>query len=60
MTVRQALEKSKQDIFGKYLPQSAPPAAQAPAPPQKKKRSVLGWIVIILIGLAILAMQLGL
>ena len=60
MTVRQALEKSKQDIFGKYLPNSAQQAAPAPAPPQKKKRSVLGWIVIILIGFAILAMQLGL
>ncbi len=60
MTVKQALEKSKQDIFGKYLPNSAQQAAPAPAPPQKKKRSVLGWIVIILIGFAILAMQLGL
>ena len=59
MTVKQALNKSKQDIFGKYMPNQAQGAAPAPAPEKKKKRSIWGWIVIILIGLVYLAMKLN-
>ena len=59
MTVKQALNKSKQDIFGKYMPNQAQPAAPAPAPEKKKKRSIWGWIVVILVGLVYLAMKLN-
>ncbi|MCR4824570.1 MAG: zinc ribbon domain-containing protein [Bacteroidales bacterium] len=35
------------------------PAAQETSTPPKKKRSLLGWIVVILVGIAILAMTMG-
>lgn len=35
------------------------PAAQETSAPPKKKRSLLGWIVVILVGIAILAMTMG-
>ena len=45
MTMGQALNKK--------------PAAQETSAPPKKKRSLLGWIVVILVGIAILAMTMG-
>ena len=58
LTVKQALKKSQQDIFGKYMPNQAQPAAPAPAPETKKKRSIWVWLLFILIGLVYLAMKL--
>ena len=55
MTVKQALNKSKQDIFGKYMPNQAQQAA--PAPEKKKKRSIWVWLLLILIGLVYMAMK---
>lgn len=56
MTMQQAMDKTKNDLFGKYTGKKAAPA-QDTAP--KKKRSVWVWIVVILVGLMYLAMKLG-
>ena len=56
MTMGQALNKTKNDIFGQFHKK---PAAQETSAPPKKKRSLLGWIVVILVGIAILAMTMG-
>lgn len=56
MTMGQAFDKTKNDIFGQFHKK---PAAQETSTPPKKKRSLLGWIVVILVGIAILAMTMG-
>ena len=42
-----------------YPPQQPYQQTPAPAPEKKKKRSIWGWIAIILVGLVFLAMKLG-
>ena len=56
MTVQQALEKSKNDIFGQF---SKNTAAKGPSAPPKKKRSMFVWIAAILVGVIIFAMKMG-
>lgn len=62
---------NNQDYQPQQPPQYQQPQYQQPQPqypqqpvqetsaPPKKKRSLLGWIVVILVGIAILAMTMG-